>query len=739
MFYPVIKIRFRIIALFLIFQTYFVSNIFSQKLDFTNEAIWQKKLFATSPVSGIKPMNNGIHYTSLIVSGNLQFIVKYDYKTGNAVDTFLKGNWLKTNDLIAKDIEVESYQFSKDENSILIETESEAIYRHSSKANYYIYNIKEKKVKHLSDDGKQMYAAFSPNNFAVAFVRNNNLFIKDLFSSNETTITNDGKFGSIINGAVDWVYEEEFSMDKGFAWNVDGTKIAYYIFDESNVKEFEFSMYEKNLYPESYKYKYPKAGEANSIVSIYIYDLLSQQSTKVETGAEVDQYLPRINWTQDANTLSFQRMNRLQNKLELLTASAVNGKSKVILTENSNTYVDVNDDLFFMQDKASFIWNSARSGFNHLYLYDISGKLINTITEGNWQMMQMYGYNAISKKIYYASNEPNTLEKHIFSILLTGKGKQKLTAEAGYNEPNFNSSFTYFILTHSSANKPPTQNVCYADGSTIRKLTTNESVLDLLKKYNFSEKKFFTIKNDSSTFLNAYIIKPANFDTAKKYPVIMYVYGGSGNNTVLNRWGGANFMWQNMMAQKGYIIVSVDNRGTELRGEKFLKCIYKQLGNLELQDQTAAAKYLATLRYVDASRIGIQGWSFGGYMSSLAITKQPEIFKAAVAIAPVTNWRYYDNIYTERFLQRPQENASGYDENSPINFVAGLKGKYLLIHGTADDNVHFQNSIEMINALQKANKQFELMIYPDKSHSITGGKTRQNLYEKVTDFWLRNL
>jgi dipeptidyl-peptidase-4 len=720
-----------------------MQHAFAQKKELTNEDIWLNGTYNQKVISGINSMNDGEHYTSNVDN---KFVVEYEYKTGNAVDTLLKSAW-------CNGLKIESYEFSADENLILFSTEVEMIYRHSSKANFYVWNRKSKTLKALSDKGKQMYATFSPKGNTIAFVRENNLFIKDISTEKENQITSDGKFNEIINGAVDWVYEEEFAMDNGFEWNEDGSKIAYYKFDESKVKQYEMTMFEEDLYPQPYTYKYPKAGEDNSVVNVFIYDVNTAATTKLDVGSITDQYIPRIKWTHDANKLSFQRVNRLQNTLDLMVADASNGKSSIILTETCDTYIKVYDDLYFLKNNKEFLWTSERDGYKHLYLIDFNGKVVKQLTKGKYEMMALRGLNETAGKVYYLSNENLCNRRDLFEVSLTGENKNQLNANTTYKkgtivtdittytyvDASFSKSYNYFILSKSGASAPLVQEVYSANKKLLRVINDNMSLGAKLKASNFSPKNFMLFKSNSSDSLHTFIIQPTNFDPTKKYPVIMYVYGGSGRNTVVDEWGGRDFMWQNMMAQKGYIIVSFDGHGTELRGRDFRNSIYKQMGKLETEDAIAVAKQIGRLPYVDSTRIGIQGWSFGGYLSSLCITKGADVFKAAVAIAPVTNWRYYDNIYTERFLQKPQDNPKGYDDNSPIHFAHLLKGKYLLIHGTGDDNVHFQNSVEMVRALQKANKQFEFMLYPDKAHGISGGNARFNLYEKVTDFWLKNL
>jgi dipeptidyl-peptidase-4 len=620
---------------------------------------------------------------------------------------------------------------------LLISTETESIYRHSTKALYYIYNLKDKTLKPVTE-AKAMYGTFSPDGQKVAFVRDNNLFYKDLNANKEIQVTTDGKLNNIINGATDWVYEEEFSFSQGYQWNSDGSHIAYYKFDESGVKEFNLTTY-GNLYPTENRYKYPKAGEQNSVVEIYTYELASAKNQKVNTGENKDQYIPRIKWTTNPALLSFQRLNRHQNVLELILADVKKGTVNTILKESNPTYIDITDDLTFLKDGSGFLWSSELQGFNHIYYYNMNGKLINQVTTGSFDITELKGIDEQAKTIYYVSAEESPMTRTVYSIKLDGKNKKKLSAKSGTNAPTFSNGFKFFINNHSDANTPSFISLHDQSGKLIRVLEDNKALVTTLSTYNLSPKTFFTIKTSEGVNLNAWIIKPAGFDSTRKYPVLMTVYGGPGHNTVNDMWEAQNYLWHQMLAQNGYIVVSIDNRGTGFRGQDFKKSTYKQLGKLETIDQIESAKFLGNLRYVDKSRIGIQGWSFGGYMSSLCMTKGADFFKAGIAVAPVTNWRYYDSIYTERFLQTPQENPAGYDENSPINFVKQLKGKYLLVHGTADDNVHYQNSMEMTTALVRANKPFEMFMYPDKNHGIYGGTTRLHLYTLMTDFIKENL
>ncbi|MEI6596502.1 MAG: S9 family peptidase, partial [Bacteroidota bacterium] len=488
---------------------------------------------------------------------------------------------------------------------------------------------------------------------------------------------------------------------------------------------------------EQTKFKYPKAGESNSIINIYVYDIPSSKKQLIDIGKETDIYFPRMEFTKDNNIICIQRLNRLQNKLELLLANVSTGESKVILTEENKAYIEV-PELSFMKDGKSFVMNSERDGWNHLYLFDMNGKLLKQLTKGAWEVDQFYGVDELRKVLYISSSEVNSVERYIYSVSLEAKNKKQLIAKKGWNTANFNSDFTCFLLSNSSINSPSYYALCDSKGKELRVLEDNNKLIDKIKNYRISAAEMKTFKVGENE-LNAWVIKPLNFDSTKKYPVLMYVYGGPGNQLAVNRWMGGNYFWYQLLASKGYMIVCTDGRGTGFKGEAFKKCTYLQLGKYEIEDQISVAKQLATLPYIDASRIGIWGWSFGGYMSSLAITKGADVFKMAIAVAPVTNWRFYDNIYTERFMRTPQENGKNYDDNSPINHVEKIKGKYLLIHGTADDNVHFQNSVEMVDAMIKNSIRFDSEYYPNKNHGISGGKTRIHLYDRLTRFILENL
>ena len=702
------------------------------------EDIWQNYKFYPKSVRGIVSLNNGEQYT-MIKNGS---IVVYDYKTGDSVTTLVRAGELKTEEM-EKPIRISSFSMNSDETKFLIPTETDAIYRHSSKSVFYVWDSKEKTLERLSA-GKQRLAEFSPDGKYVAFVRDNNLFIKDMTTKKETAITTDGEFNHIINGTCDWVYEEEFGFTKGFHWSSDSKKIAFYKFDESRVKEYTLTYYGE-LYPKLYTYKYPKAGEDNSIVNIYVYHLADNETVKMDVGEETDQYLPRIKWTNDAGILAIERLNRLQNHLDILLADARTGQSRIMYSEDNKYYIDITDNLTFVNENDKFLITSERDGYNHIYLYNIEGDLVKQLTSGNWEVTEVYGYDQKKKRVFYQSAEESPMNREICYVDLKGN-KTKISKRTGTNRADFSSNFQYYVNTFSDIQTPPYITVNNVEGEEVRVLEDNHQLVNALKEYDMGKFSFFTftspeflLPDSEQVSLNAWKILPPDFDPQKKYPVLVTIYGGPGSQTVTNSWGYFNYMWYQMLAENGFIIVSVDNRGTGARGEMFKKMTYLELGKYETIDYIETAKYLGSLDYVDKDRIAIFGWSYGGFMASNAITRGADYFSTAVAVAPVTNWRYYDNIYTERFMRTPQENPSGYDENSPINHVDKLKGNYFLIHGSADDNVHFQNSMDMITALQKAGKDFKFMVYPNKNHGIYGGNTRYYLFNSITEFLYDNM
>lgn len=720
----------KLLLLFCIFATFLTS---AQNKEITLEDIWTGA-FRTEGMDALHSMKNGQQYSVLNfdrTSGTTSIDV-YDYKTLKKVKTLVNSNQLEAIPNFS------DYTFSEDESNILLATDVTRIFRRSSLGTYYVYNTKTKDLSLVAEEQIQE-PTFSPDGTKIAYGYKNNLFVKDLSSETTTQITFDGEKNKIINGITDWVYEEEFGFVRAFEWNAASDKIAFIRFDETQVPEFSMDVYGSALYPTQDVFKYPKAGEANALVSLHLYELKTDTVTEVKVNKDyTDFYIPRIKWTNDPDVLSAHYLNRHQNELDLWFIDAKNQTATLVLEERDVAYVDVTDNLTFLKDN-SFIWTSEKDGYNHIYHYSKEGDLINQVTKGNWEVTNYYGYDEKSHRIFYQSTENGSINRDIYSIKLNGRDKERLTKSEGTNRASFSADFSYFINTFSNASTPPEYTLNDAKtGDLIKSIKDNDKLSETLLDYKTSKKEFSTIHVNGND-LNMWMIKPADFDASKEYPLFMYQYSGPGSQSVSNTWNSANDYWYQYLAQKGYIVACVDGRGTGYKGADFKKVTQKELGKYEVEDQIEAARQLGKLPYIDASRIGIWGWSYGGFMSSNALFKGNDVFKMAIAVAPVTSWRFYDSVYTERYMTTPQENPSGYDDNSPINHVDKLKGDFLLIHGTADDNVHVQNTMRMVEALVQANKQFEWMIYPDKNHGIYGGNTRLHLYTKMSDFIDRTL
>jgi dipeptidyl-peptidase 4 len=721
-----------LIALFFVLHTV-CSKAQETRLEITLEDVFKSGKFRGDYFPGIRSMKDGQHY----IRQEKGAIIVYAYETGEQTNILVSPE-----DLVPKGdttpLSIDAFSLSDDETKILLSTQTESIFRHSTQSYYYIYDLTDRSLIPLSDGGKQRLADISPDGKRVAFVRENNLYIRELNGNSEDQLTHDGITNKVINGATDWVYEEEFGFTKAFFWSPDGNKLAFYRFDETEVKEFTMMLW-GDLYPEPYRFKYPKAGEANSSIDIMVYDFITDNTTKIDIGQEVDIYIPRIKWTQNPEVLSIQRMNRLQNELEILLANIKTGVTDILYTEKNKYYIDITDDLTFLKNGEQFLITSEQDGYNHIYLFDMLGNLENQVTRGEWDVSAFIGLDEKNGVIYYSSSESSPLNRGIYSINLDGTGKSRLSEKEGNNRAVFSENFAYYLNTYSDANSPAIITLHRSTGEKIRDLVDNQKLNKTITDYKFVEKEFFSFKTSEGIELNGWMMKPVDFDPNQKYPVLMYVYGGPGSQTVQNSWGGGG-TWYQYLVSKGLIVVSVDNRGTGARGEEFKKMTYLQLGKYETIDQIEAAKYLSGLSYIDSQRIGIWGWSYGGYLAALCLTKGANVFSMGISVAPVTNWRYYDNIYTERFMRTPQENPSGYDDNSPINHADKLKGKILLIHGTADDNVHVQNTIDFVSALVAANKQFDLQLYPNSNHGIySGTNTTFHLYTRMTNFIFENL
>jgi len=717
-----------------LFFIFFISQLFSQEL--TIEKIWKNREFTEASVDGFKSMNDGEHFTKITENEGKTVISKYSFSDSNGKgEEIIQLSSLRLN---GKAITIDDYEFNKDETKLLLSTNIKPIYRRSYTTIYYLYDLRSKTLQSLADEHQpQTLAEYSPDGTKASYIHKNNLYIKDLVSNKTQQITFDGEKNKIINGTTDWVYEEEFAITKGYNWSPDSKNIAFLRFDESSVKEFSMTYY-KDLYPTQHTFKYPKAGEDNSKVTAHIYSLTNQKTNQLQLGEY--EYIPRLKWSSSENKLVLQTLNRHQNNLKyhLIDLSENTFSSTVFFEETSSTYVEIDDNLLILKDGKTIVRTSESDGYNHIYKLTFKG-ISTQITKGSWDVVEFLGINEEKGTIYFTSVENGTINKSIYTINLNGKSKELISSSTGTNDAEFSNGMNYFIKTYSDANTPNIISLCNNKGKELSVLENNNKLVTKLLTYSLSNKKFIQIKTNDKTKLNAWIIYPPKFDSTKTYPVFMTVYGGPGHNTVLNSFDGADYMYHQLLAKKGYIIISVDPRGTMYRGSDFKKATYLQLGKLETEDIIASALEIGKWKYVDPQRIGIQGWSYGGFMTSLAMTKGAGIFKTGIAVAPVTNWKYYDNIYTERFMRTPTENKEGYENNSPINFVNQLKGKYLLIHGSGDDNVHYQNSMEMINSLVKENKQFDMFIYPNKNHSIYGGNTRNHLFNLMLNFTLENL
>ena len=736
------KIKSLLIIMFLLNGIFAINAQEKKNLELAD--IYERPTFATKRVVGMNPMKDGNTYATL-EKGKLNI---YNYKTGKKVNTlFDMRELILPGDSVATPL-YSTYTLSDDESKVLFMNNYNPIYRHSYTADFYVYDINNKVLLPLSENGSQRLATFSPDATKVAFMRDNNLFIKDLKTNEELQFTHDGKWNHIINGAPDWVYEEEFGFAQGFYWSPDSKKIAFYRFDESDVKEYNMQMF-NGLYPEDYKFKYPKAGEDNSIVEIFVYDLETGNTTKMNTGEETDIYFPRIKWTEDANVLAIQRLNRHQNHLEILAADATTGQTTVFYDETNPYYIDVTDNWTFLEDGKRFLMTSEKDGYNHIYLYLMDGTPVKQLTSGDWEVTQVYGFDG--KEVYFQAAKNSSVERQIYAVNLKGE-MRTLINKVGVNNARFSSNFKYLININSTVDQPYQYVLFDNKGKQVRVLEDNHEFAERMKEYNLAKKELviitdpsFVLPDGTQLEMETWRILPPDFDPNKKYPVLIYVYGGPGHQTVMNSWNHSDYDWMQILAQNGIICVSINNRGGGARGQEFKKMTYQQLGKYETEDMITLAKYMASQPYVNPEKIAIYGWSYGGFMATSGITKGADYISTAVAVAPVTNWRYYDNIYTERFMRTPQENPSGYDDNSPINFVENLKGNYLLCHGSGDDNVHYQNAMELIKALVSEGKQFDLMVYPNKNHSIYGQyeqdglDVRMHLFEKINNFLFENL
>ncbi len=708
--------------------------VFAQQ-KITLEDIFVKGTFKTSSINELRSMSDGEHYTLLEDNSR---VVKYSYKTGKEVAVVF--DITKQKDAPIKSFS--NYEFSADETKILLTTDVKPIYRHSFTAVYYVWNTVTEELTPLSDKGAQMSPVISPDGERVAFVRNNNIFIKNLKFGSESQITWDGEKNKVINGIPDWVYEEEFGFNRAMWWAPNSKFLAFVRFDESQVPDFTMPMYagdkptfdEFKTYPGEVTFKYPKAGEKNSDVTVLVHEIRSKVNTPVDLGTEKNIYVPRLKWSPDANNLLVMRLNRNQNTLDLLAANPFTGDSRVAFTEKNKRYIDDDYfDAFTILEDGRWVVKSERDGWSHLHLFDNNGFQIAQLTTGKFDVTKFYGFDPVRKLFYYQAAAESPLRREVYFISQDGKKKGKISSLQGTNDVVFSKNFNYYVNFYSSSKTPTLVTVHENTKNTqLRVLQDNTVLNNTLKSLQLPQKEFFSFTTSQGVQLNGYMIKPEGFTDGKKYPVVMTQYSGPNSQSVADSWKSIG--WENYLAQEGFLVVCVDPRGTAARGEDFRKVTYMQLGKYESDDMVEAAKYLGTQPFVDKNNIAIFGWSYGGFMVLLTMEKGGELFKAGISVAPVTSYRFYDSVYTERYMRTPAENREGYDENAPLNHAGDIKGRLLIIHGSADDNVHAQNTYEFTEKLVQAGVQFDMAIYTNRNHGIRGGNTSMHLYTKMTDF-----
>lgn len=697
-----------------------------------------KGTFSPKNPGKIQAMQDGLHYTRLEAGGTK--IIKYSFASPTAIEVVAEIPKLKGSAIT----NIQDYVLSDDETKILAYTNRQNIYRRSFSADYYVIDIARKEIEPLSNKGPQQAATFAPNGYSVAFVRNNNIYIKNLRFQTEAAITTDGAKDTLINGVPDWVYEEEFRFNKAFEWSPNSEEIAYLKFDEAAVRQWQLQSYKASfpenmdyeLYPGEYSYKYPKTGTANSKVSVHVFNIRQRTTKKMDVKGD-DVYIPRITWTKSPGELAVIVLNRRQDQLELMLANSSSGVTRSILTDRNSRYIAdaVLDNINFLSDGKHYVYMTELDGYMHLHLYSLNTGKVRQLTKGSWDVTAYYGFDEASKLFYFQAAAKSPLQREVYSIKMDGSGMTALAADKGTNDVLFSKDFSYYLSEYSSATKPPVYSIYNKKGKLQYLLEDNAELNKKLSNFKLPAKEFFSFKTEDGVELNAWMIKPEGFDANRKYPVLMMQYSGPESQEVLDKW---EIGWEQFLAGKGYLVVCVDGRGTGARGEEFRKQTYMNLGKMESDDQIAAARYLGTLNYIDASRIAIWGWSYGGYISALSMSKS-KLFKAGISVAPITHWKYYDTAFTERFMRMPKENPKGYSSSSPIDLADNLSGRLLLIHGTMDDNVHIQNSYEYADKLIQAGKQFDMFIYPNRDHSIRGGNARMHLYQMKFDFLEKNL
>ncbi len=714
------------------------SSLLAQKKSVTLDDLVVNRTFKAKEVPNMVSTDDGLSYTT-IEEGNK--IVKYAYASGKKEAVVVDLKKIEKCPISS----FEGYIFNKQGNKVLLYTDVEKIYRYSYKANYYVLDVVQKEIVALSDSGKQMVPSFSPDGEMIAYIRDNNIYLRKLRFATESAITKDGEMNAVLNGIPDWVYEEEFKYNKAYDWSPGSTEIAYVRFDETAVKDYSFPLYkgsnpskdEFSLYPGQYTFKYPKAGGQNAKVSVRAFNIKTRVTKTMDLGVSDEAYIPRIKYTTEDSKLGIVVMNRHQSQLDLYLANTGSGVCHSVFTQRNERYIeeDVLDNIQFLSDGSGFTYVGELDGYNHIHVFSMAGATLSQVTKGKFDVTKFYGYDASSKMFYYQAAVTSPTQREIYRTSLDGKKTEKLSKEAGTTDAQFNNTFSYYLSTYSTLSSPDVVTLCDAKGKVVKVVEDNAALKKSLANYNISKKELFSFVSSEGVSLNGWMVKPLDFDAEKQYPVVMLQYSGPNSQEVLDQWGMG---WEFYLASKGYLVACVDPRGTGARGEEFRKSTYMKLGALEVKDQVETAMYLGQLAYVDASRIGIWGWSYGGYISALCLS-QSNVFKLGIAVAPITDWRFYDTAYTERYLRRPQENKRGYEENSPINLVESLQGRLFLIHGTADDNVHYQNTLEYADRLIQAGKQFDMFTYPNRNHNLRGGNVRHHLYQMKSDYIFKNL
>ena len=703
----------------------------------TVERIFARSEFRSAPLPTVQWLKDGRAYLDLRAdTAGGSDIVRINL-LGEGGATVMAGA-ARLSDESGRRLEIESFSLSPDEKRALLFHSSVRVWRANTKGTYHVLDLESGALTPVSrQPGLQMFAKFSPDGRQVAFVRDNDLFVTDLTTGVERRLTTDGS-ETIINGTTDWVYEEELDLRDAFRWSPNGRRIAYWRFDQSRVPPFPM-VNEMTLYPEIQPLRYPKAGAPNSAVRVGVLDLASGATTWIDVGADTGIYLARMEWV-GADSVLIQRLPRKQNRIDVLMASATTGHARLLLTERDSAYVDVDDQPVWLDGDRQFLWSSDRSGWRQVYLYNRDGRMVRRVTRDGMDVLSVLGVDGRRGWVYVQVAGPTPLERQVYRYSLDGRRAERVTRAGGNHRAVIDPNARFLLDYHNTITSPTTVTLYELPAMTRRRVVVDNAALAAkLAALDVRPPEFFTVPTPAGVRLDAYRIVPADFDTTRKYPVLMYAYGGPAAPTVYDGWGGNRYLWHQMLAQQGFVVVSVDNRGAAWRGRAFRKITQYQLGRYESQDQIDAAKWLATLPWVDAERIGIWGWSYGGYLAALTAARGGDVFQAAIAVAPVTDWRLYDTIYTERYMWTPQENAEGYRESAPLNHVKGLTARLLLAHGLNDDNVHPQNTIQLADALQRAGKSYYLLVYPNKTHSISGGESQAHLFGSMTRFLIENL